>query len=52
MFWLRFSLLFKLAYLGKADMPKKYMLYQNISITSSFSTPVSLAGVDQRGVLA
>lgn len=30
MFWLRFSLLFKLAYLGKADMPKKYMLYQNI----------------------
>lgn len=30
MFWLRFSLLFKLAYLDKADMPKKYMLYQNV----------------------
>lgn len=29
-FWLQFSLLFKLAYLGKADMPKKSMLYQNI----------------------
>lgn len=30
MFWLQFSLLFKMDYLDKADMPKKYMLYQNI----------------------
>ena len=30
MFWLQFSLLLKLAYFGKAAMPKKYMLYQNI----------------------